>query len=115
VWVDVYEDSGGGFGGGFGGGSSGGGYGPPAGGGGGGSAGPQPCTVGSTLPKCNKDDNESGFIISNNPKVKYPEGSNYAEKYPKLTEYLKNQLPKLKDNEAIIKAIVKYGDLSAEK
>lgn len=54
-------------------------------------------------------------IITDNPKVQYPDSSNYAEKYPKLTEYLRNKLPKLKDNKIIIDAIVKYGDLSASK
>ena len=52
-------------------------------------------------------------LITSFPFVKYPIGSNYATLYPKLTEYLKYQLPIIKDNQAIISKIVKYGDLSA--
>ena len=54
-----------------------------------------------------------GTLITSFPFVKYPVGSNYATLYPKLTEYLKYQLPIIKDNQAIISKIVKYGDLSA--
>lgn len=46
------------------------------------------------------------------PLVKYPLGSDYASKYPKLTEYLKNQLPKIASNETIIASIKKYTGLS---
>ncbi|NGP87297.1 hypothetical protein [Fodinibius halophilus] len=53
-------------------------------------------------------------VLSLAPKVQYPDGSNYAQDYPKLTEYLRNKLPTLKDNETIINAIEKYGDLSVD-
>lgn len=46
------------------------------------------------------------------PFVKYPPNSNYATLYPKLTEYLKNQLPNIKDNTTIINAIKKYTNLT---
>ncbi|MBN2732606.1 MAG: hypothetical protein JXR26_09270 [Balneolaceae bacterium] len=55
----------------------------------------------------------SEIYVTYTPEVKYPEGSNYESMYPKLTEYLKNKLPRIKDNQTIINAIEKYGDLSA--
>jgi hypothetical protein len=36
------------------------------------------------------------------PLVKYPEGSDYSTKYPKLTEYLKNQLPRIGDIDRLV-------------
>ena len=50
----------------------------------------------------------NGTLISAFPFVKYPPNSNYANLYPKLTEYLKNQLPTLKNNSTIINAIKTY-------
>ena len=58
---------------------------------------------------------EEGILVSAFPFVKYPVGSNYATLYPKLTEYLKNQLPTIKNNQTIINKIVEYGDLSASE
>lgn len=46
------------------------------------------------------------------PLVKYPPGSDYTTTFPKLTEYLKNQLPKLRNNSKIISAIQKYTNLT---
>ncbi|WP_420385052.1 hypothetical protein [Roseivirga sp.] len=57
--------------------------------------------------------NCSGSIICF-PLVKYPKGSDYATKYPKLTEYLKNQIPTIASNTLIVEAIKKYTGLSAE-
>lgn len=49
-----------------------------------------------------------GTLIRAFPFVKYPEGSNYATQYPKLTEYLKN-------NSTIVNKIEQYGDLSSDE
>ncbi|EPR74065.1 hypothetical protein ADIWIN_0874 [Winogradskyella psychrotolerans RS-3] len=48
------------------------------------------------------------------PMVKYPPAlsTQYKEDYPKLTEYLKNQLPTIKDNSTIVNAIKAYTDLT---
>jgi len=51
-------------------------------------------------------------LITAFPLVKYPEGSNYAVQYPKLTQYLKNQLPTVKNNSIIVNAIQTYTSLS---
>ncbi|WP_213520793.1 hypothetical protein [Nonlabens sp.] len=51
-------------------------------------------------------------LVTAFPFVKYPTGSNYATLYPKLTEYLKNQLPTLKNNTTIIKSIKTYTNLT---
>ena len=56
-----------------------------------------------------------GTLVSTLPFVKYPVGSNYANLYPKLTEYLKNQLPKIGDNAFIVSVIKKYTSLSEEE
>lgn len=53
--------------------------------------------------------------ITNYPEVKYPPGSDYVSKYPKLTEYLRNKLPTIKDNQTIINAIKKYTSLTTEE
>lgn len=68
------------------------------------------------------DGNGGCYINSNNcnaqgvvvcaPYVKYPVGSNYETLYPKLTEYLKNRLPTIKDNQVIVNAIKKYTNLT---
>ncbi len=55
---------------------------------------------------------EDGTIIGSSPYVKYPPNSNYETLYPKLTEYLINQLPTIKNNSTIISAIKKYTNLS---
>ena len=44
------------------------------------------------------------------PFVKYPDGSNYESTYPKLTEYLKNKLPTLKNNSFILNKIEEITD-----
>lgn len=123
---------GGGFGSGFGGDGGYGGGGPhgggsDSGGGGGGSGYPTPGDDdGSGDKACanykaripvggcegNGDGGNSRNTITNYPEVRYPENSDYAEKYPKLTEYLKNKLPKIADNKEIVDAILKYTDLS---
>lgn len=56
-----------------------------------------------------------GILVSAFPFVKYPPNSNYTTLYPKLTQYLKNQLPTIKNNATIINKIVKYGDLSVSQ
>ena len=106
------SNDGGGWGGPSGGGTGGSGSGS-TGGSTGGSDGPPPCD--DPIHGCVNEDPPSfeNNTITNYPEVKYPEGSNYAEIYPKFTEYLKNKVPTLKDNETIINAIEKYGDLSA--
>ena len=40
-------------------------------------------------------DGLEGTLISIKPYFKYPKGSNYFTEFPKLTEYLKNQMPKV--------------------
>ncbi|UGU16389.1 hypothetical protein LS482_00635 [Sinomicrobium kalidii] len=44
-------------------------------------------------------------LVSISPLIKYPKGSDYATRYPKLTEYLKNQLPKVANISRIVYAI----------
>ena len=51
-------------------------------------------------------------LVTAFPLVKYPLGSKYSKLYPKLTEYLKNQLPKIADNDFIVNKMVQYGDLN---
>lgn len=109
VWVNI-EGSGSGGSGGDGGSSGGGGF----GGSGSGSDGGDDTPCGDPVHGCaHEDPIFTNGIILNNPEVKYPVNSDYAEQYPKFTEYLKNQLPTLKDNDTIINAIEKYGDLNA--
>jgi hypothetical protein len=60
------------------------------------------------------------LAISNNllsffPNFKYPVGSNYSTLYPKLTEYLKNKIPELKNNQFIINKLVQYSELSSQQ
>jgi hypothetical protein len=55
-----------------------------------------------------------GTAISITPFFKYPPGSNYANLYPNLTEYLKNKMPLLKDNQFIIDKLVEYSELTEE-
>ncbi|MGB3606424.1 hypothetical protein [Psychroserpens sp.] len=57
----------------------------------------------------------SDETLSFSPFVKYPSGSNYFTLYPKLTEYLKNQLPTIKDNTVIIIAIKTYTNLTTSQ
>lgn len=52
-----------------------------------------------------------GTLVSIAPFVKYPKGSNYAGQYPKLTEYLKNQLPKVAFIPKIVDAIHEFTQL----
>ena len=54
-------------------------------------------------------------FLSMAPEFKYPPDSNYEDLYPKLTEYLRNQIPNLAYNDYIISALEKYGDLSSEQ
>lgn len=50
-------------------------------------------------------------VISLSPFVKYPKNSNYETLYPKLTEYLKNQLPKVGNIPKITNAIYEFTQL----
>ncbi|NJB37019.1 hypothetical protein [Croceivirga sp. JEA036] len=56
-------------------------------------------------------------FVSTFPFVKYPEdkAAQYKSDYPKLTEYLMNQLPKLVDNPTIVNAFKKYTNATTEQ
>lgn len=54
-------------------------------------------------------------LISPFPFFKYPPGSIYTTVYPKLTEYLKNKMPLLKNNQYIINKLKQYSELSEER
>lgn len=56
-----------------------------------------------------------GSLISIKPFVKYPEGSNYESQYPNLTDYLKNDLPDLSEDDLIVDALEQYGSLSEQQ
>ncbi|MFX0555933.1 hypothetical protein ACOCEA_04005 [Maribacter sp. CXY002] len=56
-----------------------------------------------------------GSIITLSPFVKYPKNSNYSSQYKKLTEYLKNQLPKVGKIDKIIDAIHLFTKLPKEQ
>ncbi|WP_162623300.1 hypothetical protein [Confluentibacter sediminis] len=58
------------------------------------------------------DSGVDNTLVTAFPFVKYPPNSNYATQYPKLTEYLKNQLPTINGNSTIINAIKKYTNLT---
>ncbi len=60
------------------------------------------------------DSAEDGTLVSAMPLVKYPENSTYETDYPKLTEYLKNELPKIADNQMVVDAIHDYTDAPVE-
>lgn len=53
----------------------------------------------------------NGILIAAFPFVKYPEGSSYVSLYPKLTEYLKNQIPKVANIPKIVNAINEFTQL----
>tara|TARA_R110002051_G_scaffold73135_2_gene132720 strand:- start:16990 stop:18435 length:1446 start_codon:yes stop_codon:yes gene_type:complete len=53
-------------------------------------------------------------LVSFKPLVKYPLTSNYANTYPKLTEFLKVELPKIIDNTKVIDAINDLTDVPKE-
>lgn len=57
----------------------------------------------------------NGNLVTPFPLVKYPEGSNYASQYPKLTEYLKNKLPKIGDIPLIVNTIKDITGLNEQK
>lgn len=57
----------------------------------------------------------NGNLLSFFPTFKYPAGSNYSTQYPKLTEYLKNKIPELKNNPLIINKLVQYSELSSQQ
>lgn len=57
----------------------------------------------------------SGKLVSAFPFVKYPEGSNYTVQYPNLTNYLKNEFPKLADDSLIVDALEQYGSFSKQQ
>ena len=50
-------------------------------------------------------------VVSIAPLVKYPKNSNYEKDYPKFTKYLREELPKLKENQKIIDAITDLVDI----
>lgn len=56
-----------------------------------------------------------GNLVKASPFVKYPEGSNYETLYPKLTSVLKNDLPKIANNQRVIDAIHGITDAPKEK
>jgi len=53
-------------------------------------------------------------MINYNPLVKYPENSTYETDYPRLTEYLKNELPNIADNQIVVNLIHDYTDTPKE-
>jgi|GEM_PF-5410590 len=55
-----------------------------------------------------------GIAVSPTPLIKYPENlaAEYREDYPKLTEYLMNQLPKLVNNATIVNTFKKYTNMT---
>src|SRR5690606_33249350 len=59
--------------------------------------------------------NESILIFS--PFVKYPQdlAEQYKLDYPKLTEYLQNELPNLSNDNLIIEALEEYGSLTQQQ
>ncbi|WP_271784877.1 hypothetical protein [Aquimarina algiphila] len=59
-----------------------------------------------------------GTLVSIKPFVKYPKGQlgkDYLRDYPKLTEFLKNDLINLKDDPIIINALKTYGSLTEDE
>ena len=67
---------------------------------------------GSTGSNCSGDTGERTTTPSG---FKYPDGLDYATKYPKLTEYLKNKLKNVIKNEPIKNALKKWGHLTDEQ
>jgi hypothetical protein len=57
----------------------------------------------------------NGNLLNFFPTFKYPAGSNYSTQYPKLTEFLKNKIPELKNNQFIINKLVQYSELSSQQ
>jgi hypothetical protein len=57
----------------------------------------------------------NGNLLSFFPTFKYPIGSNYSTLYPKLTEYLKNKIPQLINNQFIINKLVEYSELTSQQ
>lgn len=51
-------------------------------------------------------------LVSYKPTLRYPIDSDYAQEYPKLTEYLRNKLPNVKDMPVITNAIQEITTLS---
>ncbi len=47
--------------------------------------------------------------------MKYPKGSDYDTKYPRLTEYLRNQLPKIADIPKIVDAMHEFTQLPKDR
>ncbi len=58
-----------------------------------------------------------GITLSSFPYLKYPESkaTEYREDYPKFTEYLMNQLPKVIDNQSIVNSIKEFTSLTSEE
>lgn len=55
------------------------------------------------------------YLVSNKPTFKYPLNTDYATQFPKLTEFLRNKIPMLKDIPAITTAINDITALSLDK
>ena len=58
---------------------------------------------------------KNNILVSAFPFVKYPEGSDYTSRYHKLTEYLKNQIPKVADIPKIVNAINEFTQLPSDE
>lgn len=54
-------------------------------------------------------------LVTPFPFFRFPVGNNYENDFPKFTEYVKNQIPTLKDNITIINAIKTYTNLTTEE
>jgi len=56
----------------------------------------------------------NGTLVTAFPLIKYPENSNYETLYPKLTNVLKNDLPKIAQNQIVIDVINEITDAPKE-
>src|SRR5690606_31231426 len=56
-------------------------------------------------------------LVTAFPFVKYPDelAEEYTNDYPHLTEYLKEELPKLAEDDLMIQALTEYGSLTEEQ
>ena len=55
------------------------------------------------------------ILLTPSPFFKFPINSNYQNLYPNFTEYVKNKIPLLKQNNFIINKLVQYSELSISK
>lgn len=56
-----------------------------------------------------------GTLLSVRPFVKYAPGTNYENDYPLITEILRDELPKMAEDEFLVNALKKYGSLNNEQ